>query len=1087
MTRTALSFLLTLALLGTALSAASAADRAARPPRPLRILFMVRDITVDTRYASELETQGFRVDSRPLTQRTTLEEMKTYNLIVVPDFLVLSAQYSVGGVDVPNWWDFNLPHLRQYVQEGGGLLVTTFFCEGGEALAASYDRFLGPWGAGFRPAEVVDPAHQAQIADSGMMEGMYYAWTDQIASHPATAGVKRFYYPVVNLRWDDCYTTPPILLYDKAWTPLVQAMPGAFDAKTAKDYKWQAPIGSDGTLAAVRSVGQGRVALVSLCAYYTFFRPYTTENFYGENHHGRIDGIVLSRGDGQVPSDDGRLLENLYRWVAEPGQALGLGRPRPGIKATPLPVPTVQRVLNWDTLQMPPTWAHRAIPVQVDGQWYYDEQRDPAITGEVKYFRALIGAHSAYSDGKGSVAEWVAAAQRAGYSILAFTETFEKLGGPARWEQLRRDCLKYTTADFVCLPGIDIADPEGGRYLVYGQPNYPTSSWLSEDGKYLIANNVMSICFSTATSVIARPQHTPHQYRLFKHYQGIPVATYRDGQLVDDGLVPYAWQVASTSNPMPLAVHETFAPGDVAREATVGFQQIVPADTVQHGADYFRCGLSHFFDTPIRTFVTEGPILDTWTIFNKDMGKPEENRNRYRIALGATSTVPIREVQLYQDALPAQRWTPAAKSFREELDGYIAVQHNWFLVATDTGGRRVVSPAIRTVPARYVVRCGDRQNWLGYTPHYYTGTNLPWLDIHMPVKENHEGDGIINQVKGDMLAPMCEFPLSSNRICVSDWLLGQRYVNAEKLEDIAYDAAPMRITLPSKLYEGGVRVSIITPRPGGPEVSMYEVFVDTKMDATRNGEGVWPWFVNVSGKYRPADGGPAQDITPALKVDLQPGDQVGNVVVFGPPMRLEGTRLGLKAPAETTIKAGTRFVANMFVLSEPSKAPYVDAPDFLHAADALSLTRGELERWTYMAGGKALDGGLAGAVKATPAAADPLLGISGLNPRWTAGVWRSDNALNCADQFGFADGFGLTTLDVTKAAKFYAGSFVTADNEALWLDIKEWTAEKITVEVNNPTDQAITATVQTPAEITGLKALKTQVTVGAGSSVVVKG
>ena len=82
----------------------------------------------------------------------------------------------------------------------------------------------------------------------------------------------------------------------------------------------------------------------------------------------------------------------------------------------------------------------------------------------------------------------------------------------------------------------------------------------------------------------------------------------------------------------------------------------------------------------------------------------------------------------------------------------------------------------------------------------------------MPVKENHEGDAVLNFVKGDMLSPMCEFPLSSNRIMVSDWLLGQRYVSAEKITDIAYDAAPMRITVPSRLYEGKVRVSMITPR-----------------------------------------------------------------------------------------------------------------------------------------------------------------------------------------------------------------------------------------------------------------------------------
>jgi hypothetical protein len=249
---------------------------------------------------------------------------------------------------------------------------------------------------------------------------------------------------------------------------------------------------------------------------------------------------------------------------------------------------------------------------------------------------------------------------------------------------------------------------------------------------------------------------------------------------------------------------------------------------------------------------------------------------------------------------------------------------------------------------------------------------------------------------------------------------------------------------------------------------------------------VWPWFVTVSGKYRPAGGGAEQEITPALKVDLQPGDQLGYVVVLSPGMRLEGGRLGLIAPTETNVKAGTTFQARMLVMGDPRKAPYTDAPDFLKAAGAVSLTRGDSTQIIACPGEAAAvadRGGVAGAIKATPVSDDLLLVISGLNLRWVAGVWRSDAPADFTDQFGFIDGQGLTTLDVTKDAKFYAGNFVTADNADLWMDIEEWTAEKITVRINNPTDQPITATVQTPAEITGLKALKQQVTVPAGTTV----
>ena len=94
------------------------------------------------------------------------------------------------------------------------------------------------------------------------------------------------------------------------------------------------------------------------------------------------------------------------------------------------------------------------------------------------------------------------------------------------------------------------------------------------------------------------------------------------------------------------------------------------------------------------------------------MGKPEENRNRYRIALGATSDAPIKEAVFYEEGQPTRRWTPNTTSFKETLDGYQSVQHHWFMTVTDAQGRRAVAPGLRDVPNRFIFRCGDRQNWL---------------------------------------------------------------------------------------------------------------------------------------------------------------------------------------------------------------------------------------------------------------------------------------------------------------------------------------------------------------------------------------
>jgi hypothetical protein len=301
------------------------ASAAPSSPSP-RLLFLHRSFEVDNQYVTELQAAEFTVEQRALTEPTSLEGLKQFNMVVVTDLLTLDAAFMVGAVDVPTWWDVNLPNLRKYVESGGGLLVAAFFPEAGEALVAAYERMLQPWGAGFRAEQIIDPARIASIEGTGkeLKDKRFYCWTERITKHPATEGVGRVYYPVCNMRWDDCYTTPPIVLGSKAWTPIVRAMTGSYTAKANKNYEWEEPTGKEDVIAAVRQVGKGRAGLVSIGSYYTFFRPYTKEINLGENHHGRIDGIAMKSGDGTTPSDLGRLLDNLYRWLADPGLKAGL-------------------------------------------------------------------------------------------------------------------------------------------------------------------------------------------------------------------------------------------------------------------------------------------------------------------------------------------------------------------------------------------------------------------------------------------------------------------------------------------------------------------------------------------------------------------------------------------------------------------------------------------------------------------------------------------------------------------------------------------------------------------------------------------
>ncbi len=478
-----------------------------------------------------------------------------------------------------------------------------------------------------------------------------------------------------------------------------------------------------------------------------------------------------------------------------------------------------------------------------------------------------------------------------------------------------------------------------------------------------------------------------------------------------------------------------------------------------------------------------------------------------------------------------RRWLPTSTAFQQQLDGYHAWQHHWYMTVTDDKGRRAISPGLRIVPGRYIYRCGDRQNWLGYVAMYYTGTPLRDMDIHMPVLENREGEGSdVGEAKpGDMLAPMLDFNFTSNRACMEEYLMEQRYKNANKMDDVCYDAAPMRITEPMRLYDGRIRVTNFTSRDNAPQFIdgyRYQISLLLKMNATlAHTDPVSPWFSNVAGTYyvHGEKGWERGEISDATRFDLHPGDIVGDLLILCDGMRLAGKRVGLIVPYDTVVKAGTRLTASFFqfnkMLGESTYnklKPYDVAahlPELVKAMGfngptpySLTLTRGKLDNVQFIAHLGADQQGVAGKVHGANIPYNLPLEITRVNPRWTAGVWRSDAPANIADQFPIIDavevmsaatqgekpvpqfdldGTGYTTLDVSKDVTFYAGNFISADNPNLFLNVESWSKDVISVEVHNPTDKEITATLRTPAEI-ALKQLHKTLTIPAGMTVRVK-
>ncbi len=147
----------------------------------------------------------------------------------------------------------------------------------------------------------------------------------------------------------------------------------------------------------------------------------------------------------------------------------------------------------------------------------------------------------------------------------------------------------------------------------------------------------------------------------------------------------------------------------------------------------------------------------------------------------------------------------------------------------------------------------------------------------------------------------------------------------------------------------------------------------------------------------------------------------------------------------------------------------------------ITMTRGKLERIAYLAEMTPERCGVAGEVtKTAELLVDVPMQIHGLNPRWAAGCWRDGGAVAYTGVF---EQTAWPRLDVSKAGKFYAGNLLIADNPDLVLEFVRWTKDAIKVEVRNPTDKPIEATISTPAEITNYQALKRDVTVPAGTTI----
>ncbi len=1041
---------------------------------PIAVLFLSWMPLMEKTYGEELTERGFVYATANYLEPIAPEFLDRFNVYVFDDLPIAGDEDRAGRENLP----FIMARIRANVEKGAGLLVYASPHDANFRLA--WNEEMRPWGVQITPETVLDPT-AAFSPWRGYLDNAY-AWTENLdRKHPVMAGLGRVYYPTGELAGVGWYAAQH-LVCEPGWAPLIKTSLNALLASShppLSQWYYETTKPAEYVLAATRPAGKGRLAVLGMPPEYTHRAGYSGHSGY-ETSMGAVGAIVLKRGDGQVASDTGEMLMRLYAWLAGESGAAGLGG---YIQGDP--------VVKGTAREKPPA-------------------------GPLQAHKALIGAHSAHSDGQGTVAEYAQAAREAGYSLLVFTEDFEKLT-PPRWEALVADCAGNTTTDFICLPGYEIKDPDNNRFLHIAPARYPHPAWLTADGKRLINPYMANFQNSRHTIVAHRPNSCPLPPERLKHFQGISVYTYRGDKLVDNSLNVYVWQVQGASFPLPVVVHEVFGPAEVALAAKTGYQQYTSEDDSLEKAvrRFCRVGLQ----SPTNPMISGGPRIAPLAV----EGTPDPNLIRqnkaertFRLVVTVNSDIPLRSVTLYDGFTPVRRWLPNASEFRGSAEFAFSHQHTFWVLAEDTQGRSGLRSMFWISPARWpgYFRCTDRQNWLGHIAMYYTGAFLPfggaYNALKMPIKGTDEGNGLFTNTPGTCMAAKLNLPFTGNDVALTEFVLDEKYVD-KTFNDVGLAVYPSQASKVTDVYAGRVRwYSFTQSLPAEPWVALveYDLMLKRPVEPLQP-EGLFPAVDQVRGQklcWSDGKGGFVNgSLDPKDRATLTPvprGGLGGGIIPLDEGWAVLDGRIGRLLPgAPDYLPAGTRLAGRFLIAARSNQVgsydkvskSFEDAPEaWLQAMGfagetpyRLTWTRGKLAELAFVAVVAPDNYGVAGEVTQTADIPYQVpLQIGGLNPRWPAGSWRAGGRIAFTGVF---ENTAWPRLNVAQAGKFYAGSLLTADNPHLVLGLGRWDAEAITVEAHNPTAQPIEATVSTPTEITGYKPFRQQVTVPPGTTVYVEG
>ena len=625
--------------------------------------------------------------------------------------------------------------FERYVTEGGGLFVLLQpHRYPGSDDEAYFNLLLQGFGVRFLHEGTHDPKHTFKSQATLSLPAWDYFFTTNITPHPVTEAVERLVLP------KQLFTRPGVaaLAFKGPWTTVVAGEATAksyvqSQADNTPDWTKQGTYASAPPIAAVREFGKGRVFV------------YAAPNMHVFGNYGnRLWPHTLeTEGDAEngKPSHGNRLAVNALKWLGQPS----LGTEGFGTYRDVPPKPVVfPKSVDWDKYK----FSHVAPGAKPDT---YGDGRPIDLPEAAVGVKGVIGAHTALSDGQGTVADYAAAAKKAGLKFIVFTEPLERLT-PDEFKKLRADCAAASGDDFIACPGVEYTDTLGNRWAAWGDKViYPPAHFAYRGRKFTLwdgqrihlTGQYEHLCGFRPNGIIdyrtlaKAPAHPANMWWFFRVF---PFA-YDEGKLVADNFGQWLYALRDLRWMDLASFTRMRSPTQVAAAAGACVTVARSVKTARAWLDS-RC-TSHFM--PARAYVTQGPLVLQWAGFNTQMEQPVQvtrGIQRVRLRFDVASDAGIREVRVHDAnyGLARRFLGKGAKRLAREFEMVHDKQHTLTLEAIDAKGRRAVSNYLFLYCYKSgLYRCGDNLNTL-------SSSAMTWHPdrAEMPLAKHHEDIGRIS-------------------------------------------------------------------------------------------------------------------------------------------------------------------------------------------------------------------------------------------------------------------------------------------------------------------------------------------------------